>query len=103
MLFGDYPTARNIHLADMFLIVAFVVVHVGVALLGWFLPNAPMGDVYLVYEPWSSAALSVGIVNGENVGIVGLTVPWVYPQLALLPMVLAPSLGPAESTFAQIA
>lgn len=72
---------------------AFVVVHVGVALLGWFLPNAPMGDVYLVYEPWSSAALSGGIVNGENVGIVGLTVPWVYPQLALLPMVLAQALA----------
>jgi thiosulfate reductase cytochrome b subunit len=27
-LFGGYPIARNIHLADMFLIVAFVIVHV---------------------------------------------------------------------------
>ena len=27
-LFGGYPIARNIHLAIMFLIVAFVVVHV---------------------------------------------------------------------------
>ena len=73
---------------------AFAVVHAAVAILGWVLPNAPMGDVYLVYEPWSAAALSGGVVDGENVGIVGLTVPWVYPQLALAPMVLAQVLAP---------
>ena len=36
----------------------------------------------LVYEPWSSAALSGG-------AIVGVTETWVYPQLALVPMLLA--------------
>ncbi|MBO0980552.1 DUF2029 domain-containing protein [Microbacterium sp. SD291] len=41
-----------------------------------------MGDVVLVYEPWSSSALSGG-------AIVGVTETWVYPQLALLPMLLA--------------
>jgi hypothetical protein len=35
-----------------------------------------------VYEPWSSAALSGG-------AIVGVTETWVYPQLALVPMLLA--------------
>jgi hypothetical protein len=69
--------------------VAFLVVHFVVAMLGWWQPNAPMGDVYLVYDPWSSAALSGGMSGGNEVGIVGITVPWVYPQLALLPMVLA--------------
>lgn len=61
---------------------AFIVVHVGVAWLGFLLPNQPMGDVYNVYEPWSTAALA-----GD--GIVGITEEWVYPQLALIPMVLA--------------
>lgn len=70
---------------------AFVVVHVGVAWLGFVLPNQPMGDVYLVYQPWSSCALW-GDVAGFCPGtreIMGITEPWVYPQLALVPMVLA--------------
>jgi hypothetical protein len=62
--------------------IAFVIVHVGVALLGFLLPNEPMGDVYRVYEPWSLQAL-------DGRGIVGITESWVYPQLALVPMVLA--------------
>jgi thiosulfate reductase cytochrome b subunit len=32
-LFGDYPSARNIHLADMFLVVAFTIVHVGLVVI----------------------------------------------------------------------
>jgi hypothetical protein len=62
--------------------VAFLIVHVGVAVLGFVLPTEPMGDVYKVYEPWSTAALT-------GHGIVGITLPWVYPQLALVPMILA--------------
>jgi hypothetical protein len=65
---------------------AFAVVHVLVAVLGWVLPNWPMGDVYLVYEPWARDA-----VSGR--GIVGITEPFVYPQLALVPMVLAEALS----------
>ena len=61
--------------------IAFVVVHLGVAALGFAEPNMPMGDVYIVYEPWSSSAL-----GGD--GIVGVTESWVYPALALVPMVL---------------
>ncbi|MFT3798510.1 hypothetical protein [Microbacterium sp.] len=61
--------------------VAFAVVHVGVAWLGFLMPNEPMGDVYRVYDPWSRQAL-------EGYGIVGITEPWVYPQLALIPMVI---------------
>ena len=62
--------------------IAFALVHVGVAWLGFRLPNQPMGDVYNVYEPWSLQAL-----GGHD--IVGITESWVYPQLALVPMVLA--------------
>ena len=61
---------------------AFLIVHLGVAWLGFLMPNEPMGDVYRVYEPWSTNAL-----NGH--GIVGIDQAWVYPQLALLPMLLA--------------
>ncbi len=61
---------------------AFAVVHIGVAWLGFLLPNQPMGDVYNVYEPWSVRALA-------GAGVVGITEGWVYPQLALVPMVLA--------------
>ncbi|MFS0712583.1 glycosyltransferase family 87 protein [Microbacterium sp. 2P01SA-2] len=62
--------------------VAFALVHVVVSVLGFVFPNQPMGDVYLVYEPWSQRALA-----GE--GIVGVDEDWVYPQLALVPLVLA--------------
>ena len=62
--------------------IAFFVVHVAVAILGFVLPNGPMGDVTNVYDPWSRAAL-----NGT--AVVGITEAWVYPQLALIPLVLA--------------
>ncbi len=61
---------------------AFLTVHIAIAVAGWLFPSQPMGDVVLVYEPWSTAALSGG-------GIVGITEPWVYPQLALVPMLVA--------------
>ncbi|CAL4860487.1 glycosyltransferase 87 family protein [Microbacterium sp. MM2322] len=61
---------------------AFAVVHLFVGAMGFLLPNEPMGDVYRVYEPWSRAVFSGG-------GIVGITQDWVYPHLALLPMLLA--------------
>lgn len=65
---------------------AFAVVHVVTALLGWVYPSQPMGDVVLVYEPWASTALGGG-------PIVGVTETWVYPQLALVPMLLAAGLA----------
>jgi hypothetical protein len=66
--------------------VAFTLVHIAVGVLGFVLPNEPMGDVYRVYEPWSSQAL-------QGNGVVGITESWVYPQLALAPMLLAQPLG----------
>lgn len=61
--------------------VVFLAVHVLTAALGWLYPSQPMGDVTLVYQPWSHAALNGG-------AIVGITESWVYPQPALLPMLL---------------
>ncbi|MEU4016280.1 hypothetical protein AB0E56_13555 [Microbacterium sp. NPDC028030] len=65
---------------------AFVLVHVLTAALGWVYPSQPMGDVVLVYEPWASSALGGG-------SIVGVTETWVYPQLALVPMLAAAGLA----------
>lgn len=65
---------------------AFLLVHLLTAVLGWVYPSQPMGDVVLVYEPWASSALGGG-------PIVGVTETWVYPQVALVPMLLAAGLA----------
>jgi hypothetical protein len=65
--------------------IAFAVVHLAVAIFGFTMPNQPMGDVYFVYLPWSLDAL-------RGHGIVGVDTAWVYPQLALVPMILAQGL-----------
>ncbi|MCT1480034.1 hypothetical protein [Microbacterium sp. p3-SID336] len=76
----------------------FLLAHLVTAWVGWVYPSQPMGDVVLVYQPWASAALGGGPV-------VGVTETWVYPQLALLPMLLTagiatplvPALGAASA------
>ncbi|GAA2893654.1 hypothetical protein [Microbacterium esteraromaticum] len=65
---------------------AFLLAHALVAIAGWLLPSQPMGDVVLVYLPWSHSALTGG-------PIVGISESWVYPQLALVPMLLAQALA----------
>ncbi|GGO62499.1 hypothetical protein GCM10010910_12740 [Microbacterium nanhaiense] len=65
--------------------VAFAAAHVWAITLGWLWPNQPMGDTYLVYEPWAVSALSGGEVMGVDAS-------WVYPPLALAPMILAKTL-----------
>jgi hypothetical protein len=66
--------------------IAFVLVHLAVAVFGFVFPFQPMGDVHNVYDPWSTWAI-------EGQAIVGITEPWVYPQLALIPMILAQGLS----------
>lgn len=86
--------------------IGFVAVHALVAVLGWVEPNSPMGDVYLVYEKWSLAYLHGGVVDPsvyplvtgpEHVGYVGFDSAWVYPHLALLPMLATWAFGWAVS------
>ncbi|WP_022880240.1 glycosyltransferase family 87 protein [Microbacterium sp. B19] len=76
------------------LLLAFVAVHVTVGILGFQQPNEPMGDVYLVYEPWSRCALFGGIDVTSCTRSIGwewpgITEKWIYPQLAFLPMTFA--------------
>lgn len=62
--------------------IGFVLVHLAVATLGFAEPNAPMGDVTLVYAPWARSAVDDGV-------IMGIALEWIYPQLAIVPIVLA--------------
>lgn len=76
------------------LLIAFVAVHVVVGVLGYQQPNEPMGDVYLVYEPWSRCALFGGVdvtscTRSDTWQWPGITEKWIYPQLAFLPMTFA--------------
>jgi hypothetical protein len=61
---------------------AFLLVHAGLAWLCLYAPGLPLGDVTLVYRPWS-----VQLASGS--AIVGIDVDWVYPLLAHLPMQLS--------------
>jgi len=61
---------------------AFVAVHAVLIVLLWTDPHAPFNDVIGVYRDWVAA----GVETGRWVGI---AVPFVYPPLALAPMLVA--------------
>lgn len=61
----------------------FAVVHLLLAALALYGYGVPMGDVTLVYAPWAEQVLGGG-------PIVGIDQAWVYPILALVP-ILAPA------------
>ncbi len=66
---------------------AFVVVHFVLGMLGLYSPGQPLGDVTLVYRFWAQ--------NGVETEIwVGIDTAWVYPIVALMPMVVALVFGP---------
>ncbi len=65
---------------------AFVAVHLWLGLLNLYAPGQPLGDVANVYPYW----LQLGFVSGHWVGI---SEPWVYPILALVPMLAANLFG----------
>ncbi|MEF2976984.1 glycosyltransferase 87 family protein [Subtercola sp. YIM 133946] len=66
---------------------AFVLLHAWLGIIGLTAPTLPWGDVTQVYREWIESGL-----NGYWVGIDG---PFVYPLLALLPMIAAMGLGPS--------
>jgi len=68
--------------------VAFVLVHLLVGALALYGPGYPLGDVSWVYKFW----VEHGVVSGQWVG---LQTSWVYPVVALLPMVISYVFGPA--------
>ncbi|GAA0996445.1 glycosyltransferase 87 family protein [Subtercola frigoramans] len=63
----------------------FAAIHIFLGYVGLTAVTLPWGDVTIVYNSWISHGL-----EGYWVGIDG---PWVYPILALVPMIAAMSLG----------
>jgi len=66
---------------------AFAAVHLWLGFLNLYGPGLPMGDVTYVYLFW----VERGFTMGEWVG---LDTEWVYPVLALVPMLAAYAFGP---------
>ncbi len=67
--------------------IAFAAVHLWLGFLNLYGPGLPMGDVTYVYLFW----VERGLNEGEWVG---LDTAWVYPVLALVPMLAAYAFGP---------
>lgn len=72
--------------SQLLLWVAFVLVHLWLGLLALFAPGLPLGDVTLVYKFWVEQAFDNGLW-------VGIDSAWVYPILALVPMLAASAFG----------
>jgi hypothetical protein len=64
---------------------AFAIVHLWLAWVGFNSPNTPFNDVSAVYRGWVENAL-----QGHTVGI---DEPWVYPILAMVPMLASMIFG----------
>ncbi len=68
---------------------AFILVHLWLGLLNLYAPGLPLGDVTLVYKFWMEQAFYADFW-------VGIDSVWVYPVLALVPMVAAWLFGPEQ-------
>lgn len=65
---------------------AFIVVHLGLGFAAWFGDGMPLGDVSLVYLPWAQLAQ-------HGYAFMGVTAPWVYPVLAMVPILIPAVVG----------
>lgn len=64
----------------------FIAAHLVLGLLNLHGPGNPFGDVTLVYAGWAHQAYAAGIV-------VGVDMPWVYPLLAIVPILASVTFG----------
>ena len=64
----------------------FIAVHVVLGVLNLFAFGLPLGDVTIVYARWAEQAYASGVV-------VGVDTPWVYPLLALVPILASVTFG----------
>ena len=69
------------------LVTAFVLVHLWLGLVNLTASSIPLGDVSTVYRSWADQAIA-------NHQVVGIDTAWVYPIVALLPMLLSYAFGP---------
>lgn len=80
---------KRIVASQITLWIAFVLVHLWLGLVNLYAPSLPLGDVTIVYKFWMDQALLQGFW-------VGIDSVWVYPILALVPMVAAMAFGPEQ-------
>jgi hypothetical protein len=66
----------------------FVLAHLWLGLLALYAPGQPIGDVTTVYKFW---IVDYGVAGH---GWVGIDTVWVYPILAIVPMIAAAAFGP---------
>jgi hypothetical protein len=69
--------------------VAFVLAHLWLGMLNLYSPGLPLGDVTIVYRFWMDQALVHNLW-------VGIDSAWVYPIVALVPMLMAMAFGPEQ-------
>lgn len=74
----------------------FLLVHVVLWLCALFGDGMPLGDVTIVYQPWAELAQ-----HGQ--ALMGLTAPWVYPVVAMLPLLIPLLAGTANYVLAWLA
>ena len=67
--------------------IGFVAAHFWLGMLALYGPGFPLGDVVVVYKQWTDQIVM-------NDFWVGIDAPWVYPVLAIVPMLAAFALGP---------
>lgn len=79
--------ARRIASSPLAVWGAFVLVHLALGLLNLYATGLPLGDVTIVYKFWMDQATAGGIW-------VGIDTVWVYPILALAPMIASTLFGP---------
>jgi hypothetical protein len=68
---------------------AFVLVHLWLGLLNLYAPGLPFGDVTLVYRFWMDQGFGLHFW-------VGIDSVWVYPIVALVPMLISASFGAGQ-------
>lgn len=66
--------------------IAFILVHLWLGLLNLYAPGLPLGDVTNVYRYW----MDLGVNNHYWVGI---DTAWVYPIVAIVPMLISIAFG----------
>ncbi len=81
---------RAVACAPLTVWVAFIAAHLVLGLLNLYAPGYPLGDVVSVYKFWSDQVVVAGYWVGIDSG-------WVYPVVAIVPMLAAQALYPVAS------
>jgi hypothetical protein len=83
---GVRPALAALTERRLVLWLAFALVHLWLGVVNLTSPSLPLGDVSWVYRDWVERAVYSGFW-------VGIDAPWVYPILAILPMLAAAVAG----------